>query len=97
QGADFKLPKFVKYILMYITPTLLIFVFVKNIPEIIDKIMHREIYHKIATTTDPATLEMLNNKLLFTNLSRLLLVAVFIGIGILVFVANKKRQKLSAI
>jgi NSS family neurotransmitter:Na+ symporter len=97
QGADFKLPKFVKYIMLYITPTLLIFVFAKNIPEIINKISNVEIHHLISETTDAVKLNELSNKLMYTNLSRLLLISVFIGIGVLVFFANKKREKNKAI
>lgn len=93
EGADIKLPKVVKYIMLIITPLLLIFVFVMNIPEIINKIGNTEIHKLMSETTDISTLSDLSNKLMYTNLSRLLLVSLFIGIGILVFIANKNKEK----
>jgi hypothetical protein len=92
-GADIRVPNVYKFIIKYITPLLLGFVLFKSLPDVWDKITNKAIYAEIATTTDPAMLDFLNNKILFVNGSRLLLVAVFVGISYLVYVAYKKRLK----
>ena len=92
-GADIRVPNVYKFIIKYITPILLGAVLIGNFSDLKDKITNKALYQEIATTTDPAMLEFLNNKILFVNGSRLLLVAVFVGISYLVYVAYKKRLK----
>ena len=47
----------------------------------------------IAAATDPAEVERLSQKINYVNAARGLLVALFLGISILVYVAYQKRQK----
>lgn len=92
-GADIRVPNVYKFIIKYITPILLGAVLIGNFSDLKDKITNKALYQEIATTTDPAVLEFLNNKILFVNGSRLLLLTVFVGISYLVYVAYKKRLK----
>ena len=92
-GADIKVPSIYKFIIKFITPLFLGVVFFSSLPGVWDKITNKDIYQKIATTTDPKELELLNETILFVNASRLLLLLVFLGISYLVFVAYKKRKK----
>lgn len=92
-GADIKVPNIFKFIIKYVTPIFLLAVFLGSIPTIIKKIANTEIYEKIAETTDPAELEKLNDTLIFVNGSRLFLLALFLGICYLVYIAYKKRLR----
>jgi len=116
-GADIKVPIIYKFIIKYITPVLLIFVFLgamitpknndwhsafKNIGEgkawildnssLIKQIANSSLKQEIATTTDIYEKAHLENKLLLINGTRLLLLTVFVGIAILVHIANRKRK-----
>jgi NSS family neurotransmitter:Na+ symporter len=52
-GSDIKVPNVFKFIIKYITPVLLAFVFVKSLPGIWDKIMNKESHDKIETYMHP--------------------------------------------
>lgn len=92
-GADIKVPIIFKYIIKFVTPLMLGFVFVMSIPDIISKISNKDIYKRIEEATDPKVVEELNTQLLYLNGSRLLLLALFLGISYLVYVAYRKRIK----
>lgn len=92
-GADMKVPRIFNFIIKYITPAILIWVFASNIPEIMDKISNKSLYKKIASATDAATIEKITTQIFYVNISRWLLLAVFFGICILVYIAYKKRVK----
>jgi NSS family neurotransmitter:Na+ symporter len=93
EGADIRVPIIFKYILTYITPILLFIVFISNIPNIINKILNKEIYEKIAATTNSVDLELLQKQLFYINGARILLILVFLGISVLVYKANQNRKK----
>ena len=115
-GADIKVPNFFKFVIVYITPLLLIFVFVGSLflPEggdwaaslaglfsgegwtldngsIINMLQNKGIREAIANASDPAEIELLQDKIGIVNAARGLLVALFVGISTLVYVAYKKR------
>jgi SNF family Na+-dependent transporter len=93
EGADIKVPIIFRYIIQYVTPLILIFVFIGNIPNLLKTIANTDLYESIAKETDPAKLEFLNKKLLYVNGSRILLLLLFIGIAVMVATAYRKRQK----
>lgn len=113
QGSDIKLPGFYKPVMKYITPTLLIFVFVGSLitpvgndwisafqngweldnSSIIKTIANSGLKEQIAASTDPAEITKLENQLMLTNYSRLLLLLLFAGISYLVYIAYQKRIK----
>ncbi|MCZ2357520.1 MAG: sodium-dependent transporter [Bacteroidia bacterium] len=92
-GADIRIPKIFRYIIQYITPLLLGYVFVMNLPDIWSKITHQDINQQIAKATDPILIQQLQDTKLYTNLARLLLVATFAGIAYLVYLAKQNRIK----
>ncbi|MFZ5552555.1 MAG: sodium-dependent transporter [Bacteroidota bacterium] len=92
-GSDIKVPTIFKFIIKYVTPLFLLAVFIGSIPTIMNKITNKELYEKIAETTDPDALQKLNDTLLFVNGSRLFLLALFLGICYLVYIAYKKRLR----
>jgi len=99
RGADIKVPVLFKFIIKYVTPVFLIFVFLSSLPAMMDVITNKALHEELAAATDPAVIGHIKNKLLAVNLSRLLLVALFAGISYLVYIANirnhahKKHQK----
>lgn len=117
-GADIKVPVFFKYVMVYITPLLLMAVFFGSLflPQggdwaiafqnlfagngwsldngsIILMLQNSGIKEVMANTSDPAIIAVLEQKMNYVNAARLLLVSLFIGISILVYVAYLKRQK----
>ncbi len=93
QGADMKVSGVFKYIIKYVTPLFLLAVFVFSLPGIWNKILNTDIKEKLAAATDPAIIQDLETQMMYVNLSRLLLVALFAGISYLVYIAYKKRIK----
>jgi len=116
-GADIKVPTIYKFIIKYITPVLLIFVFlgalitpknndwqgaVNNLivgkawvldnSSLINQIANTSLKQEIASTTDIDVKNNLETKLMLINGTRLLLVSVFIGISVLVHIANRNRK-----
>jgi NSS family neurotransmitter:Na+ symporter len=51
-GSDIKVPKIFRFIIKYVTPLLLGFVFIQSIPGIMDTIKHKSSYEKIAFYQD---------------------------------------------
>ncbi len=92
-GADINVPSIYKFIIKYVTPIFLGSVFIGSLPGIWDKITNKEIYQKIAETTDPKVIEELNTQMTFVNGSRIGLLLLWIAIAYLVYVAYKKRIK----
>ena len=93
RGSDIKVPTIFKFIIKYVTPLILGWVFFASIPDILNTITNKSIKEKLAATTDPAIIEQLNTQMMYLNGSRLLLLAIFAGISYLVFIAYKKRKK----
>ncbi|MCU0450118.1 MAG: sodium-dependent transporter [Bernardetiaceae bacterium] len=93
RGADIKIPLLFKYIIQYVTPLLLGWVFFASLPDVWKKITNEEIYAQIAAATDPAVITGLQEKIVYVNASRGLLLAVFLGIAFLVRVAYLKRMR----
>ncbi|MCO5268210.1 MAG: sodium-dependent transporter [Brumimicrobium sp.] len=90
-GADIKVPTLFKYVIKYITPIILGFVFFASIPEIWGKITNKEIYAAIAAATSQGEIDALETKMLFVNISRAGLLLVWLGIAYFVHVAYRKR------
>jgi len=93
QGADIKVPRIFRFIIQFVTPVILGWVFFASLPDIWKKITNAELKAKIAATTDPATIEAINSQMAYLNGSRVLLLAVFIGISYMVYIAYNKRLK----
>ncbi|WP_206670235.1 hypothetical protein, partial [Escherichia coli] len=81
------------YIIKYITPLFLLAVFIFSLPGIWNKILNTDIKEKLSAATDPAVIQNLQTQMRYVNFSRLLLLALFIGISYMVYVAYKKRIK----
>jgi hypothetical protein len=112
-GADIKLPVVYKYVMMTITPVLLILVFLGSVftpknndwaaalsgnwvldnGSLIKQITNAGLREQIALSTDPALTAQLEEKLWFINLARILLIGLFVGISVLVYIAHKKHQQ----
>ena len=92
-GADIKVPPVFKFVIKFITPLILLFVFVFSLPDILSKIMTTEIKEKINTAIDPNVIAEFKSQLIYVNISRIGLLLVFAGISYLVYIAYKKRIK----
>ena len=92
-GADIRIPKVFRFVIQYITPLLLGYVFVMSLPDIFAKITHQDINNQLAKATDPALIQQLQNTKFYTNLSRLLLLVLFAGIAYLVYIAKQNQLK----
>ena len=117
-GADIKVPNIYKFIIKYITPVMLIIIFLgslfkpldnnwsENVSSflsgngwtldngtIIKTVMHAGIREQIALATDPVIIEQLQDKILYLNFARLLLVGLFAFISLLVYLAFIKRRR----
>jgi len=118
RGADIKVPIIYKYIIQYVTPVLLIGVFLGSLitPEnnnwgvaftslfngngwildngsIIKQLLGSALTEQIASATDPVIKSQLIEKKWLITGARILLLAVFVGISYLVFIASKKYKK----
>jgi neurotransmitter:Na+ symporter, NSS family len=95
RGADIKVPIIFKYIIQYITPLILGWVFFSSLFSdggIIDNFTNKALKAQIAAAaTDPVLLAQLQDKIFFVNISRMLLLAVFFLIALLIYIAYKKR------
>ena len=117
-GADIKVPNIYKFIIKYITPVMLIIIFLGSLfkpldnnwsenvssflsgngwtldnGSIIKTVMHAGIREQIALATDPVIIEQLQDKILYLNFARLLLVGLFALISLLVYLACIKRRR----
>ncbi len=120
EGADIRVPSFYKFIIKYVTPALLFFVFMGSLltpvgnnwaegfnslfsgngwvldnNSIIKQITNAGLKEQIASATDPETILSLKNKLFYITGARILLLSVFTGICILVYIAHKRKLKRS--
>lgn len=73
EGGDIKAPPIFKYIIKYITPLLLAFVFIGSLPDIIAK---------LSDFSNP-----------YVTGSRILLLAIWLGVAYLVYLAHQKRTR----
>lgn len=92
-GSDIKVPTIFKFIIKFITPLLLGFVFIGSLPGIWDKIVNKDIYEAIAKATDPTVIADLHTKMMYVNISRAGLLLLWLSIAYLVYYAYKKRIK----
>ncbi|MGD9492045.1 MAG: sodium-dependent transporter [Bacteroidales bacterium] len=117
-GADIKVSGVFRFLIAYVTPVLLIIVFLGAVftpvgndwiaafqglsdgqgwafdhESLVGKLMNNGLKEKIAVATDPAVIADLEYRLLLTNLSRLLLLTVFVGIALLVRKAYYRHKK----
>lgn len=117
-GADIKVPIIYKYIIKYVTPVMLIIIFMGSLfkPEnndwsgnfvvlfsgegwrldnssIIKTITHSGIKEQIALATDPDIITLLQDKIFYLNFARLMLLALFLFISSLVYIAFLKRRR----
>jgi hypothetical protein len=116
EGADLRVPGFYRFIIKWVTPFLLIFVFVGSLigpaggdwgaslsslssgggwsldnGSIIAQIMNKGLKEQIAASTDQLQVAQLEERIVYINGARLLLLAVFATASYLVYVAYKKR------
>lgn len=117
-GADIKVPGIYKYIIKYVTPLMLIVIFLGSLfkplnndwsgnvsslmsgngwnldnGSIIKTITHAGLHEQIAASTDAVEIVALEDKIFYINIARFLLVALFVFISLLVYIAYKKRVK----
>lgn len=117
-GADIKVPNIYKYIIKYVTPLMLIVIFLGSLfkplnndwsgnvrslisgngwsldnGSIIKTITHAGLKEQIAASTDALQIATLEDKMFYINIARILLVALFMFISLLVYIAYKKRVK----
>jgi len=115
-GSDIKVPGIYKFIIKFITPLLLLWVFIGSLvtpkggdwgaalagnwvlddSSIIKKMMNSSLKKELAdaiAAVNPAEVERLQNTLFYVNASRILLIAVFLSIALLVYIAYKKRVR----
>jgi SNF family Na+-dependent transporter len=117
-GADISIPVYYRFIIKWVTPFLLIFVFVGSLigpaggdwgsalgtlfsgggwtldnGSIIAQIMNKGLKEQISSSTDPAVITQLEEKIIYINGARLLLLAVFAAAAFLVYMAYKKRVR----
>lgn len=117
-GADIKVPKVFRFLLRYVTPTLIIIVFIGALfaPEgndwrgylgglfsgevwefdagsIVNKLLYMAERSELSELTDPAAREHLELQLVYSKISRVLLVLVFGFISFLVYKAYRQRLR----
>jgi SNF family Na+-dependent transporter len=92
RGADIHVPIFFKFVLKYITPVIIIFVFIGSLPDMFDNLVHKKLYAKIAAAATPEEMAALQTQMTYLNMSRVLLLSVLLGICYLIYLANKKRM-----
>lgn len=117
-GADIRLPVIYKYIIKFVTPVMLLFVFIGSLftpkgndwqgainslfsgqgwildnASLIKQISNAGIKEQIASLTDAVQIEALEERMVYINFARILLLALFIGISLLVYLAYRKRVR----
>lgn len=96
-GADMKIPEIFKYIIKYVTPVMLIIVFIGTVftPEGNDwTAAFQNLFSGNGWTFDSGSLvKKLTSATYYQNLARILLTLMFIGICVLVYLANQNRLK----
>ncbi|MEZ4809407.1 MAG: sodium-dependent transporter [Allomuricauda sp.] len=112
-NAEIRVPNIYKFIIKFVTPVLLLWVFIGSLvtpkdgnwdiafqgdwilddSSIIKTLMNSKIKDELANATDASRIEFLKDQLFYVNASRLLLLSVFIGFAVLVYIAYKRRIK----
>ncbi|RAV29838.1 sodium-dependent transporter [Sinomicrobium soli] len=117
-GADIKVPGIYRYIIKYVTPVILIVVFLGTVfapkdndwsgnvsslfsgngwpldnMSIIKKITNAGLNEQIASATDPAEVQRLQENLVAVNSARGLLLALLIFILVLIYISYRKRVR----
>ncbi len=117
-GADIQVPIVYKFIIKFITPVMLIIIFLGSLfkplnndwsgnvssflsgngwtldnGSIVKTITHAGIKEQILAATDPMLISQLEEKMMYLNFARLLLLALFVFISALVYVAFLKRRR----
>jgi NSS family neurotransmitter:Na+ symporter len=118
RGADIQVPIIYKYIIKFITPLMLIIIFLGSLfkplnndwsgnvsslfsgngwvldnGSIVKTVMHAGIKEQILAATDPMVISQLEERMMYINFARLLLLALFIFISALVYFAFLKRRR----
>ena len=99
RGADIKVPEVFRFIIKYVTPVILVAVFLGSLVSeggIIDTLLNKQAHAALdaaRTVNDAAKIGALETQLLYVNGSRLLLVAVFAAIAYMVYRAQSLREK----
>lgn len=118
RGADIKIPNVYKFIIKFVTPVMLIIIFLgslfkpqnnewsENISSlfsgngwtldngsIIKTVTHAGLKDQIAAATDIAVRAGLEDKIMYLNFARIMLLSLFIGISLLVYFAFLKRRR----
>ena len=117
-GADIRVPIIYKFIIKFVTPIMLIIIFLGSLfkplnndwsgnisslfsgngwildnGSIIKTVTHAGIREQSAATTDSIIIGGLEERMMYINFARLLLLGLFVGISLLVYVAFKKRRR----
>ncbi|MBK6266000.1 sodium:calcium symporter [Marivirga sp. S37H4] len=121
-GADLVIPGFFKWVIKFVTPLLLISVFLGALftPEannwiaafaqfsagegwpldnnsLILQLSNSGLKESLALATDATERALLTKQIFYANAARAILLLLFIGISVLVYIAYRKRKKTSAI
>ena len=117
-GADIQVPGIYKFIIKFITPVMLIIIFLGSLfkplnndwsgnvssflsgngwtldnGSIVKTITHAGIKEQILAATDPMIISQLEERMMYLNFARLLLIALFLFISALVYFAFLKRRR----
>lgn len=117
-GADIKVPGIYKFIIKFVTPIMLIIIFLGSLfkplnndwsgnmasllagdgwsldnGSIVKTVMHAGIKEQIAAATDSIVITGLEERMMYLNFARLMLLALFLGISLLVYMAFRKRRR----
>jgi len=101
RGADIRVPHVFKFVIKYITPVILVAVFLGSLFStggIIDNLLNKQAYADLAAAVsinDTVKAAALEAKLFYINGSRLLLVLIFAAIAYMVYRADRNRVRIS--
>jgi len=118
EGADIKVPQVYKFIIKYITPLLLLLVFIGALVtpaandwtanllnlwngdawvldnhSIIRKLSHFELNQKLLEANTTLEIKIIEDKIFYSNMARMLLISLFLFITSLVYFAHRKRLR----
>ena len=118
RGADIKIPNIYKFIIKFVTPIMLIIIFLGSLfkpkdndwsgnitslfsgngwnldnGSIIKTVLHSGIKEEIASATDPAIIVHLQDKMMYLDFARMMLMGLFLFISLLVYLAFLKRRR----
>ena len=60
---------------------------------IVRKVANTDLHRQLAATTDPELIEELKDRRFYTNMARILLTTLFVGLCVLVYLAARKRDR----